>query len=315
MRPSEIDLAFPFSWNRHSCRKTPLNLQAVLGGGQCFRWRQDAFGVWWGTVENCGIALWQPDGSPYGDLFWQTFPEPDRWEVVEYYLQLHIDLEALYRDWSQIDPRVASILQAAPGVRVLRQPPVECLFAFLCASCNTITKIERSVTHLAQKYGRKIATGLAEPAELVAFPTVEALAEVDEEVLLEGLWGYRAVFVREAARQILLKPSAWLESLRELPHKEAREALQDLPGIGPKVADCICLFALDKSEAVPVDTHIYRLGVQLFLPHLAGRSLTPLRYEEIAEVFRRRFGPYAGWAQQALFYASVQRLPRRLTAC
>ena len=32
---------------------------------------------------------------------------------------------------------------------------------------------------------------------------------------------------------------------------EAAEALVTLPGIGPKVAACICLFSLDKHEAIP----------------------------------------------------------------
>ena len=32
-----------------------------------------------------------------------------------------------------------------------------------------------------------------------------------------------------------------------------------LPGIGGKVADCICLFALHQMDAFPVDTHIKKV--------------------------------------------------------
>lgn len=35
------------------------------------------------------------------------------------------------------------------------------------------------------------------------------------------------------------------------PLTEAAEALCTLPGIGPKVAACICLFSLDKHAAIP----------------------------------------------------------------
>jgi hypothetical protein len=50
-------------------------------------------------------------------------------------------------------------------------------------------------------------------------------------------------------QQLLAKPGggeAWLLSLRDKPYAEAHEALCSLPGVGPKVAACICLFSLDK---------------------------------------------------------------------
>lgn len=47
-----------------------------------------------------------------------------------------------------------------------------------------------------------------------------------------------------------------LEKLQLLPYEEARQELLKLYGVGEKVADCICLFALHKLEAFPIDTHI-----------------------------------------------------------
>ena len=37
-----------------------------------------------------------------------------------------------------------------------------------------------------------------------------------------------------------------------------------------QVAACICLFALDKHEAIPVDTHVWQLAVRYYTPHLKG---------------------------------------------
>ena len=41
-------------------------------------------------------------------------------------------------------------------------------------------------------------------------------------------------------------------------YQGAREELLKLFGVGEKVADCICLFALHHLEAFPVDTHIHQ---------------------------------------------------------
>lgn len=57
-----------------------------------------------------------------------------------------------------------------------------------------------------------------------------------------------------------------------------------LPGIGAKVADCICLMSLSHTEAIPVDTHVYQITAKNYLPHLQKvKSLTPSRYNEIGK--------------------------------
>ena len=42
-----------------------------------------------------------------------------------------------------------------------------------------------------------------------------------------------------------------------------------------QVAACICLFALDKYEAIPVDTHVWQLAVRYYTPHLKGTASHP----------------------------------------
>ena len=55
-----------------------------------------------------------------------------------------------------------------------------------------------------------------------------------------------------------------LEFLRELPVEEARDWLRSLPGVGPKTAACVLLFALG-IPALPVDTHVHRVAKRLGL--------------------------------------------------
>jgi N-glycosylase/DNA lyase len=296
-----------FIWNRADCAASPLNLSVTLASGQNFRWRQDAARIWWGVVGETVVAVWQVEGQPDSPLYWQTFPQQNQWAAVADYFRLDVDLEALYADWARAEPRIEGALRAFRGLRILRQPPEECLFAFQCAACNTVVKIERSVAHLATHYGPPIATGLASRPFFHVFPGVAALAHADESVLRAGLWGYRAPRVIALARHLQTLSPDWLFALRRTSYPEAHAALASLFGIGAKLADCICLFSLDKDAAVPVDTHIRQIAVSLFAPEMAGKSLTPRVYTVLADAYRSRFGPYAGWAQQYLFFDRLRR--------
>jgi endonuclease III len=55
-----------------------------------------------------------------------------------------------------------------------------------------------------------------------------------------------------------------LDSLAELSMSEAKALLMTLPGVGPKTAACVLLFACER-PALPVDTHVYRVSKRLTL--------------------------------------------------
>jgi len=100
----------------------------------------------------------------------------------------------------------------------------------------------------------------------------------------------------------------WFKKLRKLTFDEARLELVTLPGIGFKVADCICLMSLNHLEAVPVDTHIYQVAQREYMCELSEKkSVTPKIYEDIAKTFRKIYGTYAGWAQTVLFCSELQQ--------
>ena len=339
------------AWNRTECINRPLNLAATLAGGQAFRWRTDSAGIWWGTIGTTAVAMWQRIGDSSAPLYWQTFPQRDRRTLVETYLGLDIDVVGLYSDWIEAEPRIQHAVAEFHGLRILRQPTLECFIAFQCATCNTVVKIERSVGRLASRYGMQIAVEpsclavvhshadhagstpyarphspgqttrandfnsgeppplrlLAEPLlPLFVFPEVEVLADANEADLRSDLWGYRAPRVISLARHLLKQSPNWLEDMRHMPYAKAKEALVELSGVGEKIADCICLFCLDKDEAVPVDTHVRQIACSLFLPQFREKSLTPRIYSAIGDAYRDRFGAFAGWAQQYLFLGAMR---------
>ena len=64
-----------------------------------------------------------------------------------------------------------------------------------------------------------------------------------------------------------------------------------------QVADCICLMSLSHLEATPIDTHIFQIVSQRYMPHLKTcKSLTSRVYNEIVDHSQKQFGPLAGWA-------------------
>ena len=100
----------------------------------------------------------------------------------------------------------------------------------------------------------------------------------------------------------------WLLSLRELPKEDAKNELLALPGVGPKVADCISLFSLDHLEVVPVDTHVWKMANK-YMPALStkGASPTPKLHSEINAFFIEKFGDKAGWAHTILFSVAITK--------
>ncbi|XP_063203816.1 N-glycosylase/DNA lyase [Chroicocephalus ridibundus] len=303
--------ACPSLWRSLPCPPAELRLDLVLSSGQTFRWWESSPGAWTGvlgervwTLRQEQDRLWytvygeEQDGRPDG-------AETD--QILRDYFQLDVGLPALYRAWGAADPLFRKVANDFPGVRVLRQDPVECLLSFICTSNNHISRITAMIERLCQAFGRHLCCLDARPIH--AFPSLSALAGTDTEARLRALgFGYRAKFVSGTARAIVEGLGAeGLRRLRTVPYAEARRELCALPGVGTKVADCVCLMALDKAEAVPVDTHVWRIAQQRYGAVLGGRSLTPRAHQEIGDFFRGLWGPRAGWAQAVLFCADLRK--------
>lgn len=65
----------------------------------------------------------------------------------------------------------------------------------------------------------------------------------------------------------------------------------------------------DKTEAIPVDTHVLQIAVRdyKFIPKSKSGSLSGGVYELVQTKFKERFGVFAGWAHSVLFAADLAR--------
>jgi len=291
------------------CSTQQLDLEHTLVNGQAFRWRLDPDG-WWScilcdrsqtTPSNILVRL-RHDGN---NILGTTDP-PGYEAFVRDYLRLDIDLISLTQNFAALDTAIVPSIQAFPGLRVLRQDPVECLFSFLCTSAAPLHRIRRSVEGLSRTYGasRPAPAG----ADYYSFPSIDDLASASVEDMKALGLGYRARYVKATAIQLQdLGGADYLLDLRTKPYADAKAGLLPFTGIGEKIADCICLFSMDKDEAIPVDTHIRQIVERHYLPSTGAAALrtkTP-SYAYIGDLIRNRFGPMAGWAQQYLFFEDL----------
>lgn len=96
---------------------------------------------------------------------------------------------------------------------------------------------------------------------VIAAPT----AEVEDAIRPGGLAPTKAPRLQELLRAVRERaPDFNLEVLSQLPLAEAKQWLRALPGVGPKTAACVLLFALGR-PALPVDTHVDRVSRRLGL--------------------------------------------------
>ncbi|NXL47419.1 OGG1 lyase, partial [Podilymbus podiceps] len=334
----------PALWRCLPCPPAELRLDLVLSSGQTFRWWESSPGAWTGVLGGRVWTLRQERDRLWYTVYGEEEEEEDARpakaakldgaetdQILRDYFQLEVGLPALYRAWGAADPLFRKVAKDFPGVRVLRQDPVECLLSFICTSNNHISRITAMIERLCRAFGRRLCHLDARPFH--AFPSLSALTGADAEARLRALgFGYRAKFVSGSARAIAEGLGAeGLRQLRTAPYAEARRVLCALPGVGAKVgagigggrgvrpaagadgaarrqvADCVCLMALDKAEAVPVDTHVWRIARQRYGTALGGRSLTPRAHQEIGDFFRGLWGPRAGWAQAVLFCADLRK--------
>jgi N-glycosylase/DNA lyase len=200
-------------------------------------------------------------------------------------------------------PELQPFINEMNGLRMLRPTHrIEVLFSFICSANNHVARISSMVWSLARMGSN-------------GFPGIDEIAEIEESTLRSQGFGYRGATIPKVALQVQSRGGEeYLNQLADTEYTKARAELMSLPGIGPKLADCICLFGLDHPESVPIDTHIWQQLTRLYHPDWIGTNLTHKKYDEAANRFRDRFGNLAGVAHQFLFVENMMNWRQKLKA-
>ncbi len=256
--------------------------------GQCFRWSREEDGSYTGVAFGQVLNV----RSDYD----KGIVALDNTNLSDF-KQIWFDYFDLGRDYGKIkdilakEPVLDTAIKYGRGIRILGQEPWEMLISYIVSANNSIPMISRSIGLLSEAYGKKLQY---RGKTYYAFPTPEELAAAAVEEISVCRAGFRCKYIHQAVSMVNSGVIKLLEVAR-MDISSARKELMRIPGVGPKVADCIMLFSMQKHEAYPVDVWVKRVTEYFFL----GKDV---KMKEIQQFAEEKFGDLAGFAQEYLFY-------------
>jgi N-glycosylase/DNA lyase len=275
-------------------RAPDFDLEKTLDSGQVFHWQKIGDGFV-GTIGNRALYLEQ-----CGEFLKVRFggtPKPARETralpgVIRHYFALDHPLGTICDSFPK-DRVMNAARNFCHGLRIIRQPKWECLATFICSSMKQVAHIRQISVALRKRFGgqRRIDDHL-----LYTFASPRRLAQASEKELRDCKLGYRAKNLRATAR-LVSSGQADLQTWSALPDAELRKRLCTLPGVGPKIANCVMLFAYERLRAFPIDVWIERVLRQYYSS--GRRKMTARRLRQFSETY---FGEHGGYAQQYLFH-------------
>jgi N-glycosylase/DNA lyase len=223
---------------------------------------------------------------------------------------LNDNLDKLY-EFLLNDPKLEPTIEFCRGLRLFKaHNPFECLIASISSANNSIIRWNRSIQLMKEKWGNEYQFP---SGKFYIFPDPEKILQVPEHEVEEleicggeknleecvnnlkscGV-GYRGKYIKQAARMVTKEIN--FNEVMKMGYGEAFQALLQIPGVGPKVADCILLYGFGMEEAFPVDIWIKRIICELYFN---GKEVS---VPKIRLFGIEQFGEYAGYVQLYLFH-------------
>ena len=257
------------------------------------------------SINSGQVFLWEKHGSDWYGIDGQDVLKINKNGVIKSIRNLKTDffrkndnIEEIIKSISK-DKTVKKAVKEYEGLRLFRQDPFQCLISFIISSNSNIQKIKSSLEKITKKFGKKVKI---QNKEFFLFPEPEKMAKATIDEIKSCGVGYRAPFIKEAAKMVILKKIDF-EYLKKCDYHEAKKNICLVPGIGNKVADCVMLFSLNKLESFPLDTWMIKILEKYYSKEfkIETKTITQKQYKLLHEKIVNYFGPYCGYAQQYLF--------------
>ena len=237
-------------------------------------------------------------------------------DKLNYIFDLNFDLDKFYKYLAN-HAELAEMSEFCNGLRLfLAHDPFECIISSICSANNSIKRWTKSISQIKRNWGNQ-------QGNYHTFPKSNDLLNVylddEDELNLSDISdismctnnlkscgvGYRAPYMRRASE--MFTDEIDLQDIFSMSYDEAFETILKVPGVGPKVADCILLYGFNFREAFPSDVWIKRIVSHLYFD---GKDISVAKVREFG---MEEFGDNAGYVQLYLFhYARMSGLMKKL---
>ena len=258
--------------------KLDVSLDPTLGCGQAHRWRRKG-DSWEGVLGRDVVTLTQTEDG------FESEGCESRGRLLEYF-RSEDDLDAIIAEISSRDAYVASLSSRCPGLRILRQDRWECLATYLLATNANVSRISKMVESVCDTFGDDLGGRHA-------FPEPRQILDGCDRIggCRLGFREQRFIELADRVENGDIDP----DGIAELDYQGCVRELMGIKGVGPKVADCVALFAYGHLEAFPVDVRISKEMERMY--GVTGS------YAKVSAYGREKFGRYAGYAQEFLYHS------------
>lgn len=214
-------------------------------------------------------------------------------EEITKIFNLDFDLNNFYKNLIDEDDKLANSIDFCNGLRLfIARDKFECIISSICSANNSITRWTKSTSQIKSNWGfnRDFILNNS-PKSFYGFPKLSELA--DKDLKSCGV-GYREDYMKKSEELLLNEID--IDEISNMSYDEAFETISKLPGVGPKVADCILLYGYGFMEAFPSDVWIKRMVSYLYFD---GKEISAKKTRDFG---MEHFGENAGYAQLYLFH-------------